>query len=44
MLAFAFPDRVARNRGNGSFVLSPTRAPRSTRHPHWRARHAAWPS
>ena len=22
MLAFAFPDRVARNRGNGSFVLA----------------------
>jgi len=37
MLAFAFPDRVARNRGNGGFVLANGRGARWTRLPRWRA-------
>ena len=38
MLAFAFPDRVARNRGNGSFVLANGRGQPWSRPLRWRAR------
>ena len=38
MLALAFPDRVARNRGNGSFVLANGRGAASIRPRRWRAR------
>ena len=37
MLALAFPDRVARNRGNGSFVLANGVASRRANR-RWRAR------
>ena len=38
MLAFAFPDRLARNRGNGSFVLANGRGAAVEQTPRWHAR------
>jgi len=45
ILAFAFPDRVARNRGNGSLCWPTAAAPRWNRPPRWRARPTLpWPN